>query len=852
MYQSDTTYYYCIVPNEVHHIEGCGDLRVKSFTYDDIVTFLDVIGYDTEIYCSEVKESAIHRVEELRLAAQETTNLLQYELAPFLANKFVRFEERDHDYVQNGIYARIGTMEKYRVLKVDGLRFFPKFANKKKYSRRDWLQNMVDDKIVYPFLLFINGSVVKWSRIELLKDYEYTYLMIHGLDRTEEVNFSIIEFPCNVRYGEDDDILPEDERSIGIYFDKYGHITLGDDIRCRLEVIDDRIFAAYQKITAEKPYISFDGLDKHQTTIASVVAFKDGVIEPDETEKLVYEGWNVYANLNPDDYGSRRYLTFYSTRSMPSVNHEHTPCIDIDSNRAYMKNYYGSGAQYIRELLKLSEFNFKYDRELPFPENINNALQYIMSYDANLMNEAYRRDTDIFVDHYTGKECKEHAGKDQIMTVSRKRCGRFDANLIAFKNGECIPFNNLIYHNNLIDIPTKNFKDDDRFEFVFATPSSVGPITITVPDPDTPIYIRSDIDVSRCRLFTTDKHNAEYGKKFKVDPDGRTQFELDFTASKVEGNYYTFYLGEDPYYYGLPLTLAPENMMKHTIITMDKANPSTDGDYFFLLPTDFNYCHDKNHYLLFLNGKLLSKQNFSITEPSLKRPFDKMYLYVTTHLDPEDVLDVYYMPCELIDEIWLDKLDLSGDVVVDASNISVPLSTDNYFIFVNGKKVNPQDVINISRNKLRIKSCYGSVHNVVFTRYNHSIEEIEEAFKYTKDDEWSRYVDKLYQFELNRLINNTTILSDDGSDYMQDHYPLSAIVSDIVGDYYVRRAGLDKSNRVFVYDFETEAEAGNLESKNRSLTLTDASRIDKMHTYWNNAREEEIENINFTEGPVDK
>ena len=131
MYQSDTTYYYCIVPNEVHHIEGYGNLRVKSFTYDDLVVFLDVIGYDTEIYCSRINDGAIQRVEELRLASQDITNLLQYELAPFLANKFVRFEERDHDYVQNGIYARIGTMEKYRVFKVDGLRFLPKFANLK-------------------------------------------------------------------------------------------------------------------------------------------------------------------------------------------------------------------------------------------------------------------------------------------------------------------------------------------------------------------------------------------------------------------------------------------------------------------------------------------------------------------------------------------------------------------------------------------------------------------------------------------------------------------------------------------------------------------------------------------------
>ena len=133
MYQSDITYYYCIIPKEVHQIEGYGDLKVKSYTYDDIVVFLDVIEYDTEIFSSVVTKSAAEAVEKLRLAAQENVNHLQYELAPFLANKFVRFEEKDNDYVQNGQYARIPVMRDYRVFKVNGLRFFPKFTNKKKY-----------------------------------------------------------------------------------------------------------------------------------------------------------------------------------------------------------------------------------------------------------------------------------------------------------------------------------------------------------------------------------------------------------------------------------------------------------------------------------------------------------------------------------------------------------------------------------------------------------------------------------------------------------------------------------------------------------------------------------------------
>ena len=850
-HEFNVIFYYAVIPNTVHHIEGYVSLVVKSYTYEDIAVCLDVIGYDTEIHSSVIPDSVIDRIEELRLASQENVNHLQYELAPFLADKFVMFEEKLNSYMQDGSYKRIGSNEEYRVFKVNGLRFFPNFTNKKKYSRRDWLINMVNDKVVYPFLLFINGSVVKWSKIEILRDYEYTYLMIHGLKKKQEIDFSIIEFPCNVRYGENDDILPTEECSIGIYFDKDGHITLGDDIRCRLEVIDDSIYADYQKITADKPYISFNGMDKYQTTIASVVAFNNGAIASDETDDLVYEGWNVYANLDPDDYGSRRYLVFYSDRVLPSANHEHTPCIDKEFNKNYMTNYYGGGADYIRELLKLNEFNFTYDSDYIFAENILRSLDYIISYDANLMNAAYKKDTDVFVDAYTGKECIEHSNDDGLMTLSRKRCGRFDSNLIVFRNGEILPYNDIKYNNNIVQLSTLDFKEDDRFEFLFTTPTYAEPMKIVIPDNKTPIYVRPDIDVSRCRLFTQDKHNMEYDV-FDIDPDGRTQFELYFRYEKQNSNNYLFELEEGfNFYYGKTLTLVPDNIMRHCIITLNTIDENTDGDYYFLLPTDFNFCHDKRHYMLFLNGKMLSKQNFTITDPSFKHPFDKLYLYITTHLEPDDVLEVFYMPSAFTDDIWLDELDLSGDIVVDASDISVPLSTDNYFIFVDGKKINPEDVINISRNRMRIKTTYGSIHNVVFTRYNNEIDKIEEVFKYSKDDEWSDYISSLSSADINRLINNITYLKDNGEDYSADHYPLSSIVADIVADYYVRRSGLNKSDRIFVYDFETEAATANTGGENASILLTDSAKTDKMHNYYNNAREKELEGLEFYKSPVD-
>jgi hypothetical protein len=795
--------------------------------------------------------ATVSRVEELRLASQGITNQLQYELAPHLADKFVRFEENEEEYKQLGVYARINSVDKFRVFRVTGLRFFPRFSDKKKYSRRDTLENMVNDEVVYPFLLFINKSFVRWSRIEVLRDYEYTYLLISGLKRHEEVSFNIIEMPCKIRYGEDDDILPHTECQIGIYFNRYGYITYGDDIRARVEILDENIFASYQTVTVNKPYISFS-VGGRQTAISSIICFKDGIIDPEGTDELKYVGWNAYANLNPDDYGSRRYLVFYNTRSNLSVNHQYTPCLDQEFNKRYSLTYVSNTPEYLRELFKLSEFNFTYDKELSFDENIRNSLTYIMDFDANLINQAYKKETDIFIDHYTGKEIKNHAKaygpNKNTMRISRRRLGKFDAMMLMFKNG--LLYDEYDYNNNHIDISSSGMKDSDKIDMMFTIPSYLPPLTINIPDENTPIYIKSEYDLSRCRLFTNEKHDLDYDV-FKIDPDGRTQFQLVFTCEKHEGNMYYFFL-EDPYFYGRDITLVPENMMVTHRITLADSDPETDNDYYFLLPTDFNYCHGKNHYLVFLNGIMLSRQNFTITEPRTTRPFDKIYLYITTHLDANDVLDVVYMPCEFYDEIWFDKLDLTGDVVVDGSQNSVPLSTDNYLIFVNGKLICSNDVINIDRNRVRIKSSYDSINSVLFMRYNHRIEEIEEIFAQTTEDEWSRYIDSLPRYNLNRVINNTSMLKPGTADnYMKDHYELSTIVSDIVFDFYMKRAGLNLTNKVFVYDFETEAVGIDTGCRSLAINTTDSGRHDKMYQYWYNSTDAELEGQTFDKSPVD-
>ena len=795
-----------------------------------------------------VKKSVEDRVEQLRLASQSHVDQLQIELAPFLADKWVRFEEKKKKYIQYGIKTRINVNDKFRAFKVDGLRFIYTTPGKKQYSRRDTLENFIKDKLLYPFLLFINGSLVPWSRIEVIKDYDYDYLLIYGLEKHEEVHFNIIEFPCNVRYGEDDDILPESERSVGLYFDEAGHLTMGDQIKYRLEVIDDSIYGELQLISEEKPYIEFHMEEGHTVKPTSIIVFRNGVVDPNGTDELRNKGWNIFHNPFPEEFASLKYAVFYSEKTSKSAAHWYTPCIDRDSNHETLIKNIRSGVSYLNKLFKLNDFDFKMDPEKSFKENMDNALTYIIGYNANLMDPVYKKETDVFIETYTGADMISRAARTGYMSISRKRRGHFDCYLTIFVNGYLYKYSErLAYRNNMIDIPVIGIKPEDKIEFVFDGGADNITDTIVIEE-NTPIYIGHNIN--DLRLFSSEKHDLTYDV-FEVDPDGRTQFEIGFEYEVVGTNTYIITL-EDPWYYGRVLTMASVNQRRYYRFDKNTRNPDTDGKYYFLLPTDFNFCHDKSHYLVLLNGRALSQNNFTVTVTKRTRPFDKLYLYITAELTEDDVLDVYYLPTVMVEALYMEDLKLSGDIVVDCSKLDVALSSDNYFVFVDGLKVHPSDIINISRNRMRIKTSYNSIHNVQLVKYNNSVEELEEVFKKTNSDEWSRYIDSLEPYNLNNLINNLTDLTSpvdtDNRDY---YYDLSTIVSDIIFDYYMKRAGLTLMDNAFVYDFEEEAVKINENNGVIALNTTNSLLKDKLYQYWYNQTDADMEGVEWSPSPVD-
>ena len=153
---------------------------------------------------------------------------------------------------------------------------------------------------------------------------------------------------------------------------------------------------------------------------------------------------------------------------------------------------------------------------------------------------------------------------------------------------------------------------------------------------------------------------------------------------------------------GRPLLLLPKRQFRYYRFKQK------DGQYKVILPTQFNYCHDPDRYLVFVNGKKIDRTEYTVTIMNKNRPFDRLILYISTILDEGDYIDIFYIPEVLIEKYKTEKIANSGLLMLEDEETNVnypttyPLSKYTSMVFVNGLKVNPLDIKDVSLNSMLI------------------------------------------------------------------------------------------------------------------------------------------------------
>lgn len=133
---------------------------------------------------------------------------------------------------------------------------------------------------------------------------------------------------------------------------------------------------------------------------------------------------------------------------------------------------------------------------------------------------------------------------------------------------------------------------------------------------------------------------------------------------------------------------------------------SNNDTKYIKLGEDFDYCPNKEQYLVFVNNRLLPR-SYIVATPLKDTPVNEHRIYFNVDLKENDTVDVFYVAEPMFNdfnpEIRL-KSDntTSGYIRINKSEALVGINKDSALVFVNGKKISYSDIYNVSNNTIKI------------------------------------------------------------------------------------------------------------------------------------------------------
>ncbi|MDD3122074.1 MAG: hypothetical protein PHC62_01000 [Candidatus Izemoplasmatales bacterium] len=598
------------------------------------------------------------------------------------------------------------------------------FTKKKEFKPLDIrsIADMIEDETIHPFMLFINGRAIKWSDITVVRDWHDSYLIIENMnDHTvysEEVD--CILFPCSIHYGEDN-IIDENNDS-GMYFTDDGIFTTNnEDIGIRIEVIDEDILCTSQTMDETKNYIEIDTQASKLSSEYNIFIFDRGIFDTDNRYYLHNTGYNMYGYTRSTE--NVLFKTYYYIKDLESKN-----MIFNIPNQENVKEDIVSALEGIENHQYLSTLNYSFDfsfsKNKSYDRNIAEALDYIASYDIDLLMKYYKKKSNILTTVLSGEEVNEKAQNGNLMIPVLKK-PRLEDHIIVYKNGELYEEqSNIETRHKVFAIPLNGFLDDDVMEITHFKNVHNDVYDIKVIDSDSTVIIPEVLRNDNFLLYDSN-HSL-----------------VDFIYSNQYNDYGT-YMGTkirltNDILYGTSLTLVSKRQFHYH-------HTETIGvDNSILLNDDFIYTHNEEQYIVFVNGLKIRNDQWNLiisNEPTL---------YLTDISDMIHRVDVFYLP-ELYEEISMEEYQTKfsmGDVTIESD---LPFDKDVFFIYVDGKKIPINEIQEIDRDSFRIYHLEGdTIPNLSICKFIQSDHIIRELMSY--DELWSDGVDTLDKVLYERLF----------------------------------------------------------------------------------------------------
>ena len=618
----------------------------------------------------------------------------------------------------------------------------------------DSIANLVDEKKIRPFLLFLNGRAIRWTDCVIVKDWSYTYVVIQNTD-VNETNLECIMFPCHIRYGEDNDIYDPSLNIEHMYFDENGLLTEDiDKVAFRVETIDRNINGDTQ-YDSEKIIVPA-GADKLASE-KNIIVFENGRLFGDSRFYLTNYGKNIFKyDICNRDIESVTFKTFYYMRSnkylglLWKVPNQEEIVSEIESRVD------GNIVSSIPADSFMEPFNFKLYRSKPYDQNIANAVSYIMKYDMSLLLQYYRNRSNIKSFLLSGEDVIKRAVDDGgYIRLPRSRKNNSDDFVIVFVNNDLYEYNYEIkYLGREFRIPVFDhiFRDStvEVLHFCNVNNSSYT-LTITEGEDD---YIPEQLRYGNFNLFGNSvSGSAVYANTVNYEETG-ILYNLGFSYKNnydENGKYKsTSFILDDPYYYGKPITIASKRQFHYMYYTY------REGQSVINLAPWFRFCHNKNQYMVFINKKKVNFSDFDLHIVDYES--DRKWNYITCNIDISvgDVIEVYYLP-DPYEEIVVPNTGSKGygDIYMDIEDLDCQFDKDLFLIFKDGQKINYSAIENVAANRVRIKNETGILNNITVMKMLQPDVLLSELVSY--GDSWSKAIDSLSPVDFEKLLMHITI-----------------------------------------------------------------------------------------------
>lgn len=752
-----------------------------------------------------IDEKIAYIIEDLKHNTVEAIENIQLASTPH----FVDLKpKRVFTYVYNGAESPVS--HKQILISADSLPYKSLYKRRNKLVFKDKFIDMINKNEIHPFLVFINGKFIKWSKIEIWSDYRKDYISINESFKTVN-SISILYIPFNVYYSESG---KNNSKSTSIF--SFNNTTgLLDPIGTTVISVDNKdIF--YEEYTSDMGLRSVElELDpKYKLCESNILVFKQG--SPYTNPSIRLDGLNIFT-IDNGEYTSATKMTckiFYNMKGNTSKDN----VLNV-SNKDYIKDilksrhYGGTIPLYLDNLMK--PFDLKSDGK-NYEEITLNYLLDVMLYNSSLLDIIYKDTSNIISILYSGKEINSKITKDKYLKMPRRRVDNHDDYVMIFVNGELYKnYNLIVYENNFFKIPFGNIDDTDTIELIFFKNINNMVYKAKITKPESYTILDPDIDLNNLKIYSQTVDIADYYLK----KNERIQYEVEYTIEYIDGKPKIVFTSE--YFYNRPVTLVSSNQFRYVGFNILKESVSV------LLSPDFNYCHDINRYMVFVNGRKANKENFKVTITAPSVPFTNISVYVQLPLLVGDRIDVFYLP-SILDEIVLEPtIPISGDIVIDKTKISYNLDKDLYLFFVNGKKINNRQMIDISPNRLIINSDIKSIQNLCVIKHIPDNVMIKELFD-SNESIWDDIINAMSKEEIYTILDVADInISSLEEDIFANNYPIASVIREIVRDYWLRSKVVD-AGEVFIYDYDKRVLEGEDIEGNVLIPVMDAHKEDNI------------------------